>query len=53
MAELISRCAALRADGGEATARPGSMPHARSAATPSDDEVVERALARHYVRVAA
>ena len=43
MAELISRCAALRADGAAATARRGSTRRARSAAIPGDDEVA-RAL---------
>ena len=51
MADLISTCAALRLPAPRATATRGSTRHARSAATPDDDEVA-RALARHCARVA-
>jgi hypothetical protein len=52
LADLISRCAALRADGehgdGEAW-----VEAARTLGGAATDDEIERALARHYVRVAA
>ncbi len=52
LASLISRCAALRADGGDGDGEAWVDAARALGGTPSDDEVA-RALARHYVKVAA
>jgi len=52
LAGLISRCAALRADGGDGDGDAWVDAARALGGTPSDDEVAD-ALARHYVRVAA
>ena len=52
LAGLISRCAALRADGGDGDGEAWVDAARALGGTPSDDEVAH-ALARHYVRVAA
>ncbi len=52
LAGLISRCAALRADGADGDGEAWVDAARALGGTPSDDEVAD-ALARHYVRVAA
>jgi hypothetical protein len=52
LAELISRCAALRADGERGDGEAWVDAARALGGSPSDGEV-EHALARHYVRVAA
>jgi hypothetical protein len=52
LAELISRCASLRADGAPGDGEAWVDAARALGGDPGDDEV-EHALARHYVRVAA
>ena len=52
MAELISRCAAARADGGRGDGE-AWVEAARALGGDPDDEAVARAVASHLVRVAA
>jgi hypothetical protein len=52
LADLISRCAALRADGEEGDGEAWIEATRALGGTATDDEI-EGALARHYVRVAA